>query len=169
MIIRQENKNDYEQIYELVKTAFLTAQVSNGKEQDLVNELRDSDNYIPELALVAEVDSGIIGHILLTKTFVVDGDDKYEGLYLAPVSVVLENRKQGVGSKLIEESFRIAKGMGYTSVFLVGDPLYYHRFGFKSLSSFGIKYKLPIPEKNAMGCELVPNALSGVKGIIDSF
>ncbi len=169
MIIRQENENDYDRIYELVKTAFETARVSNGKEQELVNELRGSDKYIPELALVAEDNSGIIGHILITRTFIVEGDNKFEGLYLAPVSVKLENRKQGVGSRLIKESFRIAKDMGYSSVFLVGYPAYYQRFGFKSLSSFGIKYKLPIPEENALGCELVPDALSGVKGTIDSF
>ena len=167
MKIRQETEKDYEKIYELVKTAFQTAQVSNGKEQDLVNELRDSDKYIPQLALVAEDDSGLIGHSLMTKTFIADGDNKFEGLYLAPISVVLEKRKIGVGSKLMNESFRIAKELGYKAVFLVGDPAYYHRFGFKSLSSFGIKYKLEIPEANVMGCELVPNALTDVKGTID--
>ena len=54
MIIRQETKEDFKEIYKLVKNAFETARVSNGKEQDYVNELRASSKYIPELALVVE-------------------------------------------------------------------------------------------------------------------
>lgn len=38
--IRQENKNDYEQIYNTIKIAFETAEYSDGNEQDLVVALR---------------------------------------------------------------------------------------------------------------------------------
>ncbi|HWR07601.1 hypothetical protein [Sporomusa sp.] len=54
MIIRKETEKDFSQIYDLVKAAFQTAKVSDGKEQDFVNQLRSSSNYIPELALIAE-------------------------------------------------------------------------------------------------------------------
>lgn len=70
MIIRQENKNDFEKIYQLVKTAFETAEVKDGDEQDFVNELRSSNHYIPELAFVAELDGEIIGYIMMTQTYV---------------------------------------------------------------------------------------------------
>ncbi len=52
-------------IYDLVKVAFQTAKVAKGRGQDYVNDLRISGNYIPELALVAEEDTGIVGHIML--------------------------------------------------------------------------------------------------------
>ena len=169
MIIRKETKQDFDQIYNLVKTAFQTARVTNGKEQDFVNELREGANYIPELALVAEDESEMVGHIMLTKAYVNDGDTKSEVLYLAPVSVVIEKRKSGIGSALIKESFRIAKDMGYTSVFLVGNPDYYHRFGFKTITTFGIKYIHEIPAEFVMACELVPNALDKISGTIDCF
>ena len=51
--IRQENKSDYKEVYNVVKTAFETAEHSDGNEKDLVNLLRNSNNFIPELSLVA--------------------------------------------------------------------------------------------------------------------
>lgn len=101
---------------------------------------------------------------MLTKTYIVNNGNRFKTLLLAPVSVALEYRNRGVGSSLIRESFKLAKGMGYTSVILVGDPAYYHRFGYKSAISFGIKHELNIPDENVMACELVPDALYGISG-----
>lgn len=113
MIIRKETEKDFDRIYDLVKVAFQTAKVSNGKEQDFATELRNSGNYIPELALVAEEDGKLIGHIMLTKMYITTGDGKFEALLIAPISVLLEYRNKGVGSELINESFRLAgKGAG---------------------------------------------------------
>ena len=67
LIIRQENKNDYEEVYNVIKTAFETAEHSDGNEQDLVVALRKSDNFIPELSLVAVMNNKIVGYILFTK------------------------------------------------------------------------------------------------------
>jgi predicted N-acetyltransferase YhbS len=164
MIIRRETKEEFPQIYELVKIAFQTAQVTNGKEQDFVDELRSGGNYIPELALVAEENGQIIGHIMLTKTFITNGDQQFETLFLGPISVVLEHRKKGVGSSLIKESFKLARTMGHTSVVLVGDPAYYTRFGFRTSSEFGITHLQDIPEQYVMACELVRDGLQGVSG-----
>ncbi len=167
MIIRRETPEEFSQIYDLVKIAFQTAKVSNGKEQDFVNHLRSSGNYIPELALVADENGKLIGHIMLTKTFIVNSGNKFGTLLLAPISVALDYRNKGVGSNLIKESFKLAKDMGYTSVFLVGDPAYYHRFGFKASVNFGIKNINNIPDEYVMACELVPDALHGISGTID--
>ena len=59
--------------------------------------------------------------------------------------------------------------MGYTSVVLVGDPAYYHRFGFKSSVDFGVKNINDIPDEYVMACELVPRGLDGISGTIDLF
>ncbi len=167
MIIRRETENDFDRIYDLVKVAFQTAKVSNGKEQDFATELRNSGNYIPELALVAEEEGKLIGHIMLTKAYITTADGKFEALLIAPISVLLEYRNRGVGSELINESFRLAKKLGYTVVVLVGDPAYYHRFGFRPAVTFGIKHIPEIPDENVIACELVPDALNGFSGIID--
>ncbi|SMC90055.1 hypothetical protein [Sporomusa malonica] len=39
-------------------------------------------------------------------------------------------------------------------------------FGFKSSVDFGVKQLHNIPEEYVMACELVPNALRGISGII---
>ncbi len=167
MLIRRERPEEFSRIHDLVKIAFQTAKVTNGKEQDFVNQLRAGDNYIPELVLVAEEDGKLIGHIMLTKTYITGDKSKFETLLLAPISVALEYRNKGVGAKLIAESFGIAKKMGYKSVVLVGDPAYYHRFGFKSSCNFGIRHVQNIPDENVMACELVPQALKGISGKMD--
>lgn len=98
-----------------------------------------------------------------------NGDNKFKALLLAPLSVALEYRNRGVGSKLVKESFKLAREMGYTSVLLVGDPAYYHRFGFKTAVDFGIKHQHNIPDKYVMACELVPDAFNGITGTTDCF
>jgi predicted N-acetyltransferase YhbS len=164
MNIRQERPEDYSQIYDLVKRAFETAQVSNGDEQNLVDRLRASDNYIPELALVAEQDGELIGHILITRKTIAGAEVQYPTLYVAPLSVALEHRKQGVGSRLMEESLRAARALGHTSVILVGDPAYYHRFGFRTAAEFGLRNPQGIPDEYVMACELCPGALDAISG-----
>jgi predicted N-acetyltransferase YhbS len=167
MIIRREKPEEFSRIYALVKTAFQTAKVADGKEQDFVSQLRAGGSYIPELALVAEEDGSLIGHIMLTRIYIADNGKKFESLLLAPVSVALEYRNQGVGSDMIKEGFKLAKEMGYTSVLLVGDPAYYHRFGFQTSVNFGIRNANNFPDQYVLACELVPGALSGISGTVD--
>jgi len=164
--IRQETEKDFDQIYDLARTAFLTARVSNGKEQDFVIQLRNGSNYIPELALVAEENGNIIGHIMLTKTLITDNDKKYEELLLAPISVMPAYQNRGIGSMLIKESFKIALDRGYKAIFLAGNPAYYHRFGFKPTVDFNIKDLHGIPDENVMVCEIVKDALNGISGTV---
>ncbi len=166
MKIRPEKPSEFSFIYTLVKIAFQTAKVSDGDEQDYVDTLRAGDGYIPELALVAEANRKIIGHIMFTKTFVLTGVSRVEVLLLAPLSVELSHRNRGVGSKLVKEGFRLAKQLGYTAVFVVGDPSYYSRFGFRSSARFGIKHVPMIPDPNVMAIELTPNSLAGVSGTV---
>lgn len=149
-----------------MKVAFQTAKVADGNEQDYVNKLRSSGNYIPELALVGEENAKLVGHIMLTKTYVTTVGLKFEALLLAPLCVALEYRGRGVGSKLVEASFDLAKKLGYGAVFVVGDPAYYGRFGFKSTVLFGIRHVPAVPEQYVMVYELRKGALTGVAGTV---
>ena len=166
MIIRQETKKDFNEVYRLVKEAFETARVSNGKEQDYVNELRASTKYIPELALVVEEQKKIIAHIMLTKFHIKNVSANIKPLLLGPVCVMLGYRNEKIGEKLIKQSLETAKNKGYNCVFLVGDPNYYYRVGFRQAIEYGIKCEDKIESKYVLAIELVPNTLKNIKGTI---
>jgi putative acetyltransferase len=140
--------------------------VADGSEQDYVDKLRASGNYIPELALVAEEDGKLVGHIMLTKTYITAVGSKSDALLLAPLSVALQYSNRGIGSKLVEKSLELAKNMGYTAVFVLGDPAFYGRFGFKSSLLFGVKHVPPIGDQYVMVRELSVGSLTGVSGTV---
>jgi len=85
---------------------------------------------------------------------------------LAPLCVALEHRNLGIGSKLIMESFELAENLGYTTVFVVGNPEFYSRFGFRSSVLFGIKHIPMIPDQFVLVHELSIGALTDVVGTV---
>ena len=150
LIVRQENKNDYEEVYNVIKTAFETAEHSDGNEQDLVVALRKSDNFIPELSLVAVKDNKVVGHILFTKIKI----GKYEELALAPLGVLPEYQRQGIGSALIKQGHKIAKKLGYHYSIVLGSDKYYPRFGYIPAKEYGILAPFDVPDENFMAIKL---------------
>ena len=148
--IRKENKKDYEEIYNVVKTAFETAEHSDGNEQDLVVSLRTSKNFIPELSLVAIQDKKIVGYILFTKIKI----GKYEELALALLAVLPNYQKQGIGKKLIEKGHRIAKGLGFHYSVVLGSEKYYSKSGYVPASRYGIKAPFEVLDENFMTIKL---------------
>ncbi len=166
MLIRPAIQADYPAIYELVKTAFQTAKVSDGTEQDFVNVLRARSTYLPELELVAQENSGALaGHIMLTRTRLVpDGGEPLPALMVAPLSVRLEDRSQGLGARLLHEGLRRAGEMGFTCAFLMGDPAYYGRFGFRPVTDYGLRNESHAPDQYVLGRAIVPGALEGASG-----
>ncbi len=166
-IIRQAEKKDEDNIYELVKEAFKTAEVSDGREQDFVYELRERISYIRQLEFVAEENGELIGHIMFSNQEVEDGFNIYTGLFVAPLCVKLEYRNNKVGTRLMKYGFSKALDMGYKAVFLVGNPKYYNRFGFKQVAEFGIKNISEIPDEFVLGCELQKDELKNVTGEIN--
>ena len=166
MLIRPERPSEFAAIRDLVKTAFATARVSQGDEQEFVDRLRAGPDYIPDLALVAEDDSGLIGHIMLTHTYVSTAAGPRSLLLLAPLCVALERRNRGVGARLTGEALRRARELGHHAVTLVGNPAYYARFGFRPSTAFGIVNENEIPSEFVMTLELTPGALAGAAGSI---
>ena len=150
LIIRQENKNDYEEVYNVIKTAFETAEHSDGNEQDLVVALRKSDNFIPELSLVAVIDNKIVGYILFTKIKI----GKQEELALAPLGVLPEYQKQGIGRTLIQQGNKKAKELGYHYSVVLGSDKYYPKFGYVSAKEYGIVAPFDVPDENFMAIKL---------------
>ncbi len=153
MIIRKEIKSDYDEVYALIKASFASAEHSDGTEQDLVVRLRNSEEFIPELSLVAEDANGIIGHILFTKAKVNNADV----LALAPLSVLPSYQRKGIGTALIKEGHNIAKELGYDICVVLGSSEYYPRLGYTKASEFGIAAPFPVPAENFMAISLNNN------------
>lgn len=166
-MIRKEEEKDYEEVGKLIEQAFKDVEYSDHQEHFLVEKLRKSEAFIPELSLVAEDENGIIkGHILLTKLKIENGSETFESLALAPVSVRPEFQNQGIGGLLIREGHLIAQKLGYQSVILIGHENYYPKFGYEKTSNFGISFPFEIPEENGMAIELVKNGLKNKKGMV---
>ena len=133
-VIRQETPEDYEAVYELIRSAFLTAEHRDGNEQDLVVALRKGEAFIPQLSLVAQEGEKILGYVLFTRAWA--GEKRL--LALAPLAVSPKRQRQGIGSALLA----LAKQHTPTLLYFGAQPeaeRFYERNGCrKSLQSYQI-------------------------------
>ncbi len=166
VILRPERKSDYQSVFKLIEEAFKTEQFSDGKEQFLVEKLRKSNAFIPELSIVADHNGEIAGHILVTRIKIKNEEETFESLALAPVSVKPKFQNKGIGGQLIEESHRVAKTLGFQSIVLLGHENYYPKFGYELCNKYGIKIPFEAPDENCMAIELLENGLNGISGIV---
>lgn len=167
IIIRQEQPSDFNAVFNLIEKAFKSEEFSDHQEQFLVERLRKSETFIPELSLVAETNNQIIGHILLTKIKIKNESETFTSLALAPVSVLPEYQGKGIGKKLIETIHQKAKALGYQSIILLGHETYYPKFGYKIAEDFNIRLPFKVPKENCMAIELTENALANVSGVVE--
>ena len=149
-IIRKETKQDYEQIHNLVLSAFSSAEHSDGEEHILIDRLRNTPEYIPELSLVATADEAIVGHLMMSACRV----DTHKALALAPVAVLPAFQKRGIGSLMIQEAHKIAGNLGFGISIVLGSPHYYSKFGYITDSEFRIFPPLEVPEEYFMATPL---------------
>ena len=167
ILIRREKKSDFNAVFIVVELAFKEMDLSDHKEQFLVERLRKSSAFIPELSLVAEVEDEIVGHILLTKIKILNGKSTFGSLALAPVSVAPKFQRRGIGGLLIKHAHEIAKDMNFKSVILLGHADYYPKFGYVQADEFGIELPFDAPKENCLAIELTKNGLKGISGTVE--
>lgn len=160
--IRQETPNDFNAVFEVNKLAF-----GQDNEAKLVELLRQSNAFVPELSLVAAIDNKIIGHILFSKIIIVDDNhNEFESLALAPMAVIPEFQQKGIGGQLIKAGLHRAKELRYQSVIVLGHEHYYPKFGFVPADKWNIKAPFDVPANVFMGIELVTDGLKDVSGTV---
>jgi predicted N-acetyltransferase YhbS len=160
--IREETEYDYPKIREVNDLAF--GQENEGR---LIEKLRQTENFIPELSLVAEINNEVVGHILFYPVLIRSDSSKFQSLSLGPMAVTPEHQRQGIGSQLVKEGLEAAKTFGHRSVIVVGHPEYYPRFGFKPASQWKIKVPFDVPDEAFLALELVSGELKGKSGTVE--
>jgi putative acetyltransferase len=133
VVIRPEREADHPVIAEVVRAAF------GGHPDDVasfVDRIRTSEQFIPQLALVAEDSSGVVAHLLLSWVGVAGGS-RARILNLTPVSVRPDRQRIGVGTQLIRDALGRAERAGVPAVMVEGIAAYYPRFGFERASTLG--------------------------------
>jgi putative acetyltransferase len=128
VLIRREGPEDAAAIREITAAAF-----ARPAEAALVDELRESEAWLPALSMVAD-ESGVIGHVLCTRGHVGGAPV----LALGPLTVRPDRQRTGVGSALMHAVLGAGDALGEPLAALLGDPGYYGRFGFRLSGEYQI-------------------------------
>ena len=178
LTIRPETHGDYKEIVSLVLRSFKEGtDYSDGTDiVALIEEIRDSETYIPELSFVAELGGEIVGHFLfscfpLSKTPEGGhgGAADTDIVMLAPVSVHADHLRQGIGSAMIKLGIEKVREMGFQGILVEGNYLFYNTVGFRTSSEYGI-YPVsgyPMTEPRCQMCmELFEGSLKNKGGYV---
>lgn len=153
MIVRDEAPGDGAAVRRVVTAAF-----GRSVEADLVDTLKESGQAV--ISLVAEDRDELIGHVLFSRLRAPE-----RCLALAPLSVAPGRQAQGVGTTLVTAGLARAREAGWHAVFVVGEPGYYERFGFRATAAD--RFQTAYPKAYVLALELVPGALAGRSGALD--
>ncbi|MEP6759521.1 MAG: N-acetyltransferase [Actinomycetota bacterium] len=127
MNVRPERSEDRTASIEVERAAF-----GQPLEPDIVVAVRDDPGSI---ALVAEDDGQVVGHVQLSTAWV--GDD--EVLALGPIGVAPAWQRRGIGTALVAAALGAARDSGARAVVLLGSPAYYGPRGFEPAGRLGLR------------------------------
>lgn len=159
MKVRAERPRDIEAIRRLHLQAFQPSP----HEARLVELLRQAHKATISLAALAQ--GQLVGHILFSPISFEPVQPALRGLGLAPLAVLPDFQRRGIGSQLIERGLQACQESGYDLVVVLGDPRYYMRFGFARAKAHGLDNEYGADEA-FMVMELRKGALDGIKGMV---
>lgn len=125
-----------------------------------MDDLRATGQLV--ISLVAEDDGELVGHIALSPVSLAGSTG---GIGLAPLAVLPDRQRRGIGGQLIRAGLAECARAGFGWVVVLGDAAYYRRFGFVRASSLGLDNEYGADE-NFMVQELRPEALPATAGLV---
>lgn len=163
--IRLAEPADAAPINNLMRAAFGAAE---GKEiGELVADLLLDVTAEPRFSLVAVHDASVVGHVLFTRADVESPQGRVRGSILAPLAVLPDYQSRGIGGRLIAEGVARLQASDATLLFVLGDPGYYRRHGFRPAAGMGLQAPYPMAAEQAdawMVQPLRPGHAGGVRG-----
>ena len=176
--LRPETPADFAEINELVRRAFAehTSYSDGSDEVALIEEIRASRYYRPELSFVALLQGKIVGHFMFSDFPLspmpqggYDPAAKTDLLILAPVAVHADHYRQGIGETMLRLGLEKAKALNTKGIIVEGDYHFYNRFGFVTSTQYNIYATsgFPLSDPNCMMVqESRPGSLAGLSGYI---
>jgi putative acetyltransferase len=141
--IRPEQPTDLAAIRRVHEQAF-----GRAAEADLVDIIRRGGKTV--LSLVGVEGDRIVGHILFSPVTIESADRIIPAVGLAPMAVIPERQRRGIGSRLIKAALNECRRAGHDYVVVLGHPTYYPRFGFVPASRYGIASEYAVPDEAFM-------------------
>jgi putative acetyltransferase len=138
MTFRTERPEDRRVIAEVVEAAF-----GSSAEAELVDDIRESEYFIPELSVVAQTGPRIVGHVMVSYATLHTPVGKRRVAMLSPLAVDPAFRRRGIGSALVRKVTAEADARAEPLVVLEGSPRFYGRLGFEHSLLYGIEITLP--------------------------
>ena len=157
--IRRERPGDVPVIRIVNERAFGQPQEAN-----VVETLRRTCEGL--LSLVAVDEGRLVGHILFSPV-TIDGHAPIGGgMGLAPMAVLPECQRQGIGSLLVEEGLEVLRASSCPFVIVLGHPEYYRRFGFERASKYHLRSQWDgVPDEAFMVLVFDESAMEDVSGV----
>lgn len=145
--IRQSTESERNELLNIHNQAF--GQDKGPVIAKLVDDLLNDETAMPILSLVAVKNDKLVGHVLFTKAVITKAENLISAQILAPLAILPDEQKKGIGEKLIKEGLRQLRESGTELVFVLGHPTYYPRCGFIPAGAQGFEAPYPIPEEHA--------------------
>jgi len=156
--IRPETASDADQVRVVNERAF-----EGPDEAAIVDAVR----YTPgAISLVAAEGDRIVGHILFTPVRLAESGSAIRAAGLAPMAVLPDYQRRGVGSQLVNAGLEACRAAGYDIVVVLGHPEYYPRFGFVVAASQGLSCEYAVPAEVFMVTELRAGMLRHAHGLV---
>jgi len=133
-------------------------------EAELIDRLRNRG--VLTISLVAIMNRQVVGHIAFSPVTVESESSNWEAITLAPMAVMPEYQRKGIGSQLVRAGLNECQRLYHQIVVLVGHSDYYPRFGFVPAKQKGINCEFEVPEEAWMLVELQEGALAGRRGTV---
>ena len=156
--IREELKSDI-----APREALLDATFGDARFDKAAERLRENHLPAEKLSFIAAEATRVVGTVRLWNIMAGPG---HPALLLGPLAVASDRRNRGIGTRLMRHALREARQCGYRAILLVGDTLYYGRFGFTAEKTGALRLPGSYEQRRLLGRELVHGALDGACGLV---